>query len=128
MKKILITFFTTIFCLTSFSVFAKEYIMTCQYNTYKLVDSPMDKNLYHRYKGKWINTCNAKFDTFIHNGDGAVCKTIYDEEHYKVEKEDDKKFLPIDQIATYDFILNEIYITYPRHKNVKDLEQTCKKL
>ena len=127
MKKTLIIFFTLLFSFTSFSVFAKEYIMTCEGGlTFKLVDSSMDKNLYHRYKGKWINDCNAKFDTFIHNGDGAVCKTIYDEEHYK--DEDDKLFLPIDRIATYDFILNEMYLTFPRHKNVKDLEQTCKKL
>jgi len=123
MKKLLITFFTFLFALTSFSVVAKEYIMQCDNGyTFKLVDSPMDKNMYYRYKGKWIKTCKAKFETFIHNGDSAVCKKIYDKVDYK------EMIIPIDQIVTYDFILNEMYKTFPRHKSVKEIQRTCKKL
>jgi len=124
MKKTLIIFFTFLFTLTSFSVVAKEYIMQCAYNTYKLVDSPMDKNLYLRIDGSWKKTCYGKNSTFVHNGDGAVCYT-------KVKDETERcngMLCEIDQTDVYDFLL---YTTTKKFLNPKDGKtetRYCKKL
>ena len=87
MKKTLIIFFTLLFSFTSFSVFAKEYVMKCNdpffngvFNTWKLVDTPFNKRLFLRHKGDWKESCTGKHNVLQHNGDGAVCVTKVKEE------------------------------------------------
>ena len=100
--------------------------MQCEYNTYKLVDSPMDKNLYMRSDGSWKKNCYGKNSTFVHNGDGAVC-------YLKIKDESERCFkngvCAIDHTNIYDFILYTTTTKFPNPKDdFKTTKTQCKKL
>lgn len=138
MKNTLIIFFILFFSLTSFSVIAKEYIMTCKNITYKLVDNPSDKMIYYRNHGEWLEYCKERDMTYTHKGDAAVCTTscletwCFTKDVLRGEVPP-----PDDLIESFDFILNEIRRTYQinkkwtnnvNHKFVSFEEELCKKI
>ena len=134
MNKALIIFFTLLFSFTSFSVFAKEYIMTCDMMgtdfTYKLVDTASTKKLYYRSEGGWIEFCKEnEIHTYKHKGDGAVCITKVPSS-YKPKKEDDSYvYATLEQTHIFDFILYTIITEYPNPKDdLKTTTSQCKKL
>ena len=96
----------------SSSVFAKEYVMSCDFLTFKLTDKPFDKGLYLRRDGEWKNHCDGANYTFTHNGDGARC------EHQIFCKSErcGQFFCPIDQILIYDFFLGTKTQKFPNPK------------
>ena len=131
---------TMTFSFTSFYAFGKEYIMICEHNTYKLVDTLWTKELYWRSEGKWEVICDKKYDikgekssTYIHKGDSAVCIKKYEDAFYKRMKSMKDEVIDqllentFDQIKTFDFILNITTTTYPKHKNKKKVTEICKK-
>jgi len=129
MNKTLIISITLLFSLTSYSVFAKEYIMKCDYGsffmTWKLVNTDITKKIYLRRDGVWIEKCKGKNFEFKHNGDSSVC-------YYKL-KDESKRCAPgyctPDQIQTLDFLLYTNTIKYPNPKDDLETSSTqCEKL
>ena len=119
MNKILITLFTLLFLLTSFSVVAKEYIMYCKFGTYKLVDTALTKNLYFRIEGGWEEWCVEPNSTLIHKGDDTVC--------FKKTKSKSKVTLE-DYREIFDSIIYKKTKIYDKPKARKNETTQCKKL
>ena len=116
------------------SVLAKEYVMRCfDYRTkdtsvYKLVDTVINRKLFRRGMGDWIESCTGKHSTFEHKGDGAVCKTIVQDEKDRCEGTGTYKLCTIDQIHVYDFYMYTHSITLFENGIPKRNDLSCKKV